>query len=246
MEIPLTFFSFYLLFRSEVSGHTSPLISVDCITESQSIGHPPIQHLLQNFPPPLVLRCADAAHLLGMEVSHMASASARHNHVSRPSRLDASTQGWRPAPPRVVGAGARSTHRGFAVVQVADERHVANQVRVLHEPSHELEVIVAGQHVLLLHLQLLLLDGLHDGLLQRLRVLLHHQGLRLFAVHLQQPRSVQRLSATARTGQLYAETQHRCVDYTKQIAHNARLLALFLQDCYCGLCWSVVVLCRTQ
>lgn len=129
---------------------------------------------------------------------------------------------------------------GLPMVQVPNERHIADEGRVARQPRQEpahrtrhhvrppqparpavhpelqplvpwrkggagtalrrhrdgqagigsLCGVVGGGRLPLLHLQLDLPHGLHYGHLQRLRVLLHHQGLRLWPVHL--PREGQR------------------------------------------------------
>lgn len=73
-------------------------------------------------------------------------------------------------------------HKGrLAVVQVAHNRHVAQKVRVLHEAEHVVLGEGGGRELLgpQALVELLDLDGLHNGLAQRLRVLLLHQHLRL-------------------------------------------------------------------
>jgi hypothetical protein len=129
---------------------------------------------------------------------------------------------------------------GLPMVQVPNERHIADEGRVARQPRQEpahrtrhhvsppqparpavppelqplglwckggagtalrpdrdgqagigsLCGVVGGWRLPLLHLQLDLPHGLHDGHLQRLRVLLHHQSLRLGPVYL--PREGQR------------------------------------------------------
>jgi hypothetical protein len=73
----------------------------------------------------------------------------------------------------------RSGRRRNEVADLPDE------VGIVHEVGEELNGVGGGGQVLLHVLELVLLDGLDDGLGERLRVLLVHNRLHVRSVHLQ-------------------------------------------------------------
>ena len=76
-------------------------------------------------------------------------------------------------------------HEGrLAVVQVAADGDVAGKVGVAQHPEHVLLADAHHRRVRVAHFHALCLQRRDDGLLQRLRVLVHDQRLGAFAVHL--------------------------------------------------------------
>ncbi len=73
----------------------------------------------------------------------------------------------------------KSGHRRNEVADLPDK------VGVVHEVGEELNGVGGGGQVLLHVLELVLLDGLDDGLGERLRVLLVHNRLHIRSIYLQ-------------------------------------------------------------
>jgi len=74
--------------------------------------------------------------------------------------------------------------RRLAVVQVADDGDVADQVRVLHHTDEELLRVHVRGLLLLDDVEVLGLDGRHHALRDRHRVLVLHGRLHVLAIHL--------------------------------------------------------------
>ena len=60
----------------------------------------------------------------------------------------------------------KKAYPGLAMVEMADDGHIAGQLRGSHEACEEEGVVRGGLGLSLCHLQLLCLDGLDDGHLQ--------------------------------------------------------------------------------